>query len=108
MPRMPVQVRTRDDLRELLAAGASSAWRISEDRREKITHVHVVNFDGTQRIEGVFDRNGSSRREEDGRLTLRFLDGRIVNCQVDFDGKQNQQPVHYLESPNEPEENASA
>jgi hypothetical protein len=44
-------------------------------------------------IEGVFDRQASSCRD-DGRLVLRFLDGRIVNCRVQFDG---QNPVRYIE-----------
>jgi hypothetical protein len=43
-------------------------------------------------IEGVFDRN-ASYRTEDGRLTLKFLDGRIVNCDIQFGG---QNPVRYI------------
>jgi hypothetical protein len=93
MPKLTVQVRTRDDLRELLAHGESPAWVISEERQKQITHVQIVNFEGTQMIEGVFDRNGSVRRD-DGRLIVRFLDGRIVNRDVRFDG---QNPVRYFE-----------
>ena len=58
-----------------------------------VTHIQIVNFEGTQMIEGVFDRNGSARRSDD-RLILRFLDGRIVNCNVHFDA---QNPVRYIE-----------
>ncbi len=58
-----------------------------------ITHVQVVNFDGTQMIEGVFARNASNRRD-DGRLVVKFLNGQIVNCNVQFDG---QNPVRYIE-----------
>jgi hypothetical protein len=93
MPKLTVQVRTRDDLRELLATGASPAWVIAEDREQFITHVQIANFDGTQMIEGVFDRHGSQRRD-DGRLVLRFLDGKIVNCALAFDA---QNPVRYFE-----------
>jgi hypothetical protein len=93
MPKRTVQVRTHDDLRDLLAAAESPAWVISDDGEQQITHVQVVNFEGTQMIEGVFDRNASTRRD-DGRLVLRFLDGRIVNCRVQFDG---QNPVRYLD-----------
>jgi hypothetical protein len=78
---------------DLLAAGESPAWVVAEEREAKLTHVQVVNFDGTQMIEGVYDRTGSKRRE-DSRLILRFLDGHIVNCQVRFDG---QNPVRFLE-----------
>lgn len=94
MPKLTVQVRTGDDLRELLATGESAAWVIAEDREKQITHVQVVNFEGTQMIEGVFDRNASRRSDEGRRLVLRFLDGRIVNCQVQFDG---QNPVRYID-----------
>lgn len=93
MPKLTVQVRTHDNLLELLAAEASPAWVVAEDRANLLTHVHIVNFEGTQRIEGVFDRNASERRE-DGDLVLRFLDGRIVNCKVDFAGRN---PVYFIE-----------
>ena len=86
MPRLTVQVRTGDDLLNLLARGESPARVIADDRIQEITHVQVVNFEGTQLIEGVFDRNASSRTD-DGRLVLRFLDGRIINCRVQFDGR---------------------
>jgi hypothetical protein len=91
MPKLTVQVRTHDDLRGLLAAGESPAWVIVEERQQQITHVQVVNFEARQMIEGVFDRPASTRRD-DGRLVLRFLDGRIVNCRIQFDG---QNPVRY-------------
>jgi hypothetical protein len=93
MPKLTVQVRTRDDLLQLLATGESAAWVIAEERRQQITHVQVVNFGGTQMVEGIFDRN-ASLPSEDGRLVLRFLDARIVNCRVEFDG---QNPVRYVE-----------
>ncbi|HVC92738.1 MAG TPA: hypothetical protein VND64_03560 [Pirellulales bacterium] len=93
MPKRTIQVRTHDDLRDLLAAGESPAWVIGEDGEQQITHVQVVNFDGTQMIEGVFDRNANTRRGV-GRLVLRFLDGPIVNCRAQFDG---QNPARYLD-----------
>jgi len=93
MPKLTVQVRTRDDLLQLLATGESAAWVIAEERRQQITHVQVVNFGETQMVEGIFDRN-ASLPSEDGRLVLRFLDARIVNCRVEFDG---QNPVRYVE-----------
>lgn len=94
MPKVTVQVRTRDDLRQLLAAEESPAWVIAEDKQLRITHVQIVDFDGRQMIEGLFDRKGSERRE-DGRLVIKFLDGRIINCEVQFDG---QNPVRYIET----------
>ncbi|QSJ15571.1 hypothetical protein JYQ62_27645 [Nostoc sp. UHCC 0702] len=92
MPKVIVQVRTRDNLLKLLAQGESQAWVIAEEKAQKITHVQVVNFDGTQMIEGIFDREASWRMN-DGRLVLKFLDGCILNCQVKFD---SQNPVRYI------------
>jgi hypothetical protein len=93
MPKFTIQVRTHNNLLELLAAGESPAWRVGADSESKITHVQVVNFEGTQMIEGVYDRAGSYRRESDNALIIRFLDGRIVNCKVRFD---SQNPVHFI------------
>lgn len=92
MPKLTLQVRTHDNLLELLAQSESAAWVIAEEKVEKITHVQVVNFEGTQMIEAIFDRNASYRRDDD-RLVVKFLDGHIMNCSVQFDG---QNPVHYI------------
>jgi hypothetical protein len=92
VPKLSVQVRTHDNLLELLASGESPAWVIAGDRVPRITNVQVVNWDGTQMIEGVFDPE--SRRREDGRLVLRFFDAHIANCRVAFDG---QNPVRYID-----------
>ena len=59
----------------------------------EIAQVEIVNFAGTQMIEGDFDP--ASEREPNGRLVVRFTNGRIVNCQVDFGKTQN--PVSYPE-----------
>jgi len=93
MPKLTVQVRTHDNLLDLLAQSESPAWVVAKDREPRITHVQVVNFDGTQMIEGVYDRVASERRD-DGRLIIRFLDGRIVNCDVSFNV---QNPVRFVE-----------
>lgn len=95
MPKVTLQVRTRDSLLEVLAKNESRAWVVSKDKVQQITHVQVVNFEGTQMIEGVFDRNASHYVviENKERLVIRFLDGRIVNCNVEFNGEN---PVHYV------------
>ncbi|WP_204151978.1 hypothetical protein [Leptolyngbya sp. CCY15150] len=92
MPKLTLQVRTHDNLLELLAQSESAAWVVAEEKVEKITHIQVVNFEGTQMIEAIFDRNASYRRDDD-RLVVKFLDGYIMNCSVQFDG---QNPVHYI------------
>ena len=93
MAKLTVQVRTGDHLLDLLANGESPAWIIASDKESEITNVQVVNWNGTQMIEGVFDPD--SPRREDGRLVLRFFDACIMNCDVSFDG---QNPVRYIES----------
>ncbi|MBW4467435.1 MAG: hypothetical protein KME07_18570 [Pegethrix bostrychoides GSE-TBD4-15B] len=92
MGKLTLQVRTADNLLDLLTKSESAAWVVAEEKAEKITHIQIVNFSGTQMIEGVFDRS-SSYRTEDGRLVIKFLDGRIINCIVQFVG---QNPVHYI------------
>jgi hypothetical protein len=92
MAKFIVQVRTENDLQNLLATGESPAWIISQKKVQLITHVRIVNFEGTQMIEGVFDRHKSYRRE-DGRLVLCFLDAHIVKCRVKFDSRN---PVRYI------------
>lgn len=93
MANLTLQLRTRDNLLELLAAGQSHAWVVGADSESRITHVQIVNFEGTQMIEGEYNRTASHRRE-DGRLVVAFRDAHIVNCEVNFDG---QNPVRLLD-----------
>ena len=90
-PKQTIRVRTDDDLLSVLAEQASRSWVVGKGMENKISKVEIVNFDGTQRVEGDFDR--SSERESNGRLVVRFTNGRVVNCQVDFERAQN--PVSY-------------
>jgi hypothetical protein len=96
MPKFILQVRTRDNLLELLEQNQTSAWKVGKERIQQITHVQIVNFQGTQMIEGVFDRNASFYLEppDDNRLVVKFLDGRIINCNVQFAG---QMPIRYIQ-----------
>jgi hypothetical protein len=94
MAKLTIQLRTADNLLELLAAGQSPAWVVAEQREQQITHVQIVNFAGTQMIEGIFDRNESFRTPPpNDRLVIKFLDGRIVNCHVEFEARN---PVRYI------------
>ncbi|PSB32479.1 hypothetical protein [Stenomitos frigidus] len=95
MPKLALQVRTNDNLLDLLAKSESLAWVVADDKVQKITHVQIVNFAGTQMIEGVFDRNSSYRVDDEyKRLVVKFLDGHIINCSIQFDG---QNPVRYIQ-----------
>jgi hypothetical protein len=95
MAKLTLQVRTRDNLLELLAKNETGYWKVGKDRIQQITHVQVVNFDGTQMIEAVFDQNASCYLDptNGNRLLVKFLDGRIVNCNVQF---TSDNPVRYI------------
>jgi hypothetical protein len=96
MPQVTLQVRTRDNLLELLAKNESGAWVVGKDKFQRITHVQVVNFEGTQMIEGIFDRNASHYiivKDKD-RLIIKFLDGHIINCNIQFTNPRT--PVRYI------------
>ncbi len=96
MPKLTLQVRTADNLLELLAQNQTGDWIVAKSKIEQITHIRVVNWDGTQMIEAVFDRNASFYLDppNDNRLVVKFLDGRIINCNVEF---ASQMPVHYIQ-----------
>lgn len=104
MPKLILRLRTHHDLREILATGESPAWRIAQEKVDQITDVEIVAFDGKQMIEGVFDRNASYRREDDGRVVVKFLDGRIVNGHSQFPSRN---PVQYLEECDQAPESAT-
>ncbi len=92
MQKLTIQVRTADNLLDLLKAQKSGCWVIAQAKEQEITHVEIVNFDGSQKIEAVFDLE-SSERLEDGRFIIGFVDACIRNCSVSFDGRN---PVRYL------------
>jgi hypothetical protein len=96
MPKLTLRVRTRDNLLELLAQNQTGDWIVARDRIPQITHVQAVNFEGSQMIEGIFDRNASYYLDppKNNRLLVKFLDGRIVNCNVQFKGEN---PVSYIQ-----------
>ena len=75
---MVVNVRTQDDLRELLRNRASGNWIIGERRVPQITKVRVFNWDNSQVLKGDFDR-ASCIRVEDGRLIIAMRNCRIEN-----------------------------
>jgi hypothetical protein len=75
---MVVNVRTQDDLRELLRNRASGNWIIGERRVPQITKVRVFNWDNSQVLKGDFDR-ASCIRDADGRLIIAMRNCRIEN-----------------------------
>ncbi|MCY7276757.1 MAG: hypothetical protein LH702_24240 [Phormidesmis sp. CAN_BIN44] len=92
MTKLIIQVRTADNLLNLLKANKSGYWVVAKGREHEITDVEVVSFDGTQKIEGTFDATNSLRLD-DGRLMIAFTNACIRNCTIGFDGCN---PVRYF------------
>jgi len=93
---MILQIRTKDNLNELLRHGSSPAWVIAEYRLANIKEVQIFQFDGKKVLKGVFSLE-HSRRNSDGRLVVAFTDGVIENCDQKWIG---QNPVKYLQTIN--------
>jgi hypothetical protein len=92
MTKLIIQVRTADNLLDLLKANKSGNWVVAQGKEQEITDVEIVSFDGTQKIEGTFDITNSFRLD-DGRLAIGFTNACIRNCSISFDG---QNPVRYF------------
>lgn len=95
---MIIQVRTSRDLLDTLRIGLSPAWvvSLSSMRRHGTTRVHVVNWDGTVRIEGDLCEERCVENHPDhppDRTVLAFTNGQVVLCNVDFPNPRN--PVSY-------------
>ena len=92
MQKMTIQVRTSDNLLDLLRDQKSGCWVVAQGKEQEITHVDVVNFNGSQRIEACFNPS-SSERLDDGRLIIAFTNACIRNCSISFDSRN---PVRYF------------
>ncbi|MFO0204281.1 MAG: hypothetical protein ACK528_14260 [Alphaproteobacteria bacterium] len=97
---MIVQVRTSRDLLDTLRIGLSPAWSVSMAslQRQGTIRVHVVNWDGTIRIEATYCEALSIENHPDhpiGRTVIGFTDGKNVLCSVSFPNPRN--PVSYHE-----------
>ena len=92
MRYLTLRLRTRRDLSEVLRNGESPAWKIGRKAEPKIEKVEIVKFDGTEMIKAKFDPAASKRRA-DGRLIVRFTQGRIVPCKIKFPSRN---PLRYI------------
>jgi TIR domain len=91
--KLTIQVRTAESLLNLLRVNRSGNWVVSRGKEQKITHVEIVSFDGTQKIEATFDTENSFRLD-DNRLIIAFKNARILNCNISFNKRRN--PVRYF------------
>ena len=89
---MILQIRTKDNLDELLRHGNSPSWVISEWRVNQIKTVEIYQFDGKKVLIADFDASHSSRTDN-GRLIVAFKNGTIKECEHKWIG---QNPVKYI------------
>ncbi len=75
---MVVNVRTKDDLRDLLRNHASGNWVIGVATETRITMVRVFNWKMDQVLKGDFSR-ARSRRDAIGKLIIGISKCRIEN-----------------------------
>jgi hypothetical protein len=92
MEEFALQLRTRNELGAILRHGESPAWTISRKKQPRLATIRIVNFAGTEMIEGRFDPERSHRRP-DGRLVVAFTRAHIRECVVSFDTRN---PVRYV------------
>ena len=92
MTKLTLQVRTADDLLDLLKSNRSGNWVVAQGKEQEIIRIEIVNFDGTQKIDGIFDSEKSFRLDDD-RLVIAFTDACVRNCNVSFDSRN---PVRYI------------
>jgi hypothetical protein len=75
---MVVNVRTQNDLRELLKNRESGNWNIGVASEPLITKVRVFNWDNNQVLKGDYNR-ARSRRDTGGDLIIGISKCRIEN-----------------------------
>jgi hypothetical protein len=97
---MIVQFRTSRDLLDTMRIGQSPAWKISKLslKHHGTTRVHVVNWEGTLRIEGDYCEEKSIEDHPDhppGRTVVAFTNPIVRLCKVEFANPRN--PVSYHE-----------
>lgn len=93
---MVVNIRTRNDIRVLMAAGQSGDWLISPIMEAGITKVRVFSWDGNEVLLGDFNPS-SSVRLPNGLLVVGIANGRIVPCDIDWFTLFNRAPFVYSE-----------
>jgi hypothetical protein len=94
---MKLQIRTKDNLVELLKKGISHAWRVNKGRLNSITEVEIYDFNGKAKISGTFDRE-NSQILENGRVAVAFKDAKIEQADYKWVG---QNPIKYQSATNE-------
>lgn len=85
---MILQIRTKDNLEELLKHFNSPAWIIAEAREKDIQQVEIFQFDGKRVLKGDFDKDHSFRTTE-GRLVVVFQNGKIEDADHKWIGQNS-------------------
>lgn len=80
---MMVNIRTKNDLGRLLAAGQSGNWKVAPVKAANITKVRIFNWPGDSVLIADFDPN-NTRRDYRGRLIIGITNGTINPCAQDW------------------------
>lgn len=89
---MILQIRTKDNLDDLLRHGNSPSWVVSDGKINAIEKVELFQFDGKRVLKADFD-SSLSKRTESGRLIVAFSNGTIEECEHKWIG---QNPIKYV------------
>ena len=79
---MIVNVRTKDDLRDLLRNRHSGNWTIGQNSERRITKVRVFNWDANQVLKGDYNPKSSSW-DSNKDLIIGIIKSRIENFKFD-------------------------
>lgn len=89
---MILQIRTKDNLDDLLRHGNSPSWVVSDGKINAIEKVELFQFDGKRVLKADFD-SSLSKRTESGRLIVAFSNGTIEEFEHKWIG---QNPIKYV------------
>ena len=89
---MILQIRTQDNLEELLRNGNSYAWTISDNEVRQLKQVEIYQFDGKRVLKADFD-SVRSRRTNNSRLIIAFNNRKIEESDHKWLGDS---PVKYI------------
>jgi hypothetical protein len=94
---MIVNIRTKNDLVVLLAAGQSGNWTVAPVKEANITKVRIFNWPGDSVLIADFDPN-RTHRDNRGKLIIGIVNGTIHPCAQDWFRVYGQASVIYSQN----------
>jgi hypothetical protein len=85
---MLIQVRTKDDLLALIAAGKTGDWRVAQTREKNLTRLQVVNFAGTEMFEADITGFSKISGYPTRRVEIIFINPTAITpCTITFSSR---------------------